>query len=159
MPGLDTTATSDISFMLLIFFLVTTSMNSDWGMGRRLPPPDQHPDATQDIDKDMVLTIAIGPEGTITTDGKPADAKTAERAVSHFIITKGARHVIELQVSRSADYDTYFHVQNAMLRAYRNTRDAAARKRYGHTLDECNDTERDAINAMYPQRIKETVMQ
>ena len=38
-PGLNTTSTADISFMLLIFFLVTSSMDSDKGLARQLPPP------------------------------------------------------------------------------------------------------------------------
>ena len=37
-PGLNTTSTADISFMLLVFFLVTTSMDADKGMNRQLPP-------------------------------------------------------------------------------------------------------------------------
>ena len=36
-PGLNTTSTADISFMLLVFFLVTTSMDVDKGMNRQLP--------------------------------------------------------------------------------------------------------------------------
>ena len=39
-PGLNTTSTADISFMLLIFFLVTTSMDVDKGLSRQLPPPE-----------------------------------------------------------------------------------------------------------------------
>ena len=39
MPGLNTSSTADISFMLLIFFLVTTSMDTDTGLGRTLPKP------------------------------------------------------------------------------------------------------------------------
>ncbi len=38
-PQLNTTATADISFMLLTFFLVTTSMDVDKGLVRQLPPP------------------------------------------------------------------------------------------------------------------------
>ena len=40
-PGLNTTSTADISFMLLIFFLVTSSMDTDKGLPRQLPPPQQ----------------------------------------------------------------------------------------------------------------------
>jgi len=38
-PELNTTSTADISFMLLILFLVTTSMDIDKGLSRQLPPP------------------------------------------------------------------------------------------------------------------------
>ena len=43
MPQLNTTSTADISFMLLILFLVTSSMDVDKGLSRPLPPiqPDE----------------------------------------------------------------------------------------------------------------------
>ena len=40
-PGLNASSTADISFILLIFFLVTTSMDTDSGLARRLPPPPE----------------------------------------------------------------------------------------------------------------------
>ena len=44
-PGLNASSTADISFILLIFFLVTTSMDTDSGLARRLPP---QPEADSD---------------------------------------------------------------------------------------------------------------
>ena len=38
-PELNSSSTADISFLLLIFFLLTTSMDTDQGLARRLPPP------------------------------------------------------------------------------------------------------------------------
>ena len=57
MPGLNTSSTADISFMLLIFFLVTTSMDTDTGLARRLPqPPDkEQEDAQIDVKERNVL--------------------------------------------------------------------------------------------------------
>ena len=40
-PELNTTSTADISFMLLVFFLVTSSMDTDMGLGRKLAPMDE----------------------------------------------------------------------------------------------------------------------
>ena len=40
-PQLNATSTADISFMLLIFFLVTTSMDLDKGLGKKLPPVEK----------------------------------------------------------------------------------------------------------------------
>jgi biopolymer transport protein ExbD len=50
MPGLNTTSTADISFMLLIFFLVTTSMDTDRGLGRTLPKPPEDEEQQNEID-------------------------------------------------------------------------------------------------------------
>lgn len=50
MPSLNTTSTADISFMLLIFFLVTTSMDTDRGLGRTLPKPPEDEEQQNEID-------------------------------------------------------------------------------------------------------------
>ena len=49
MPGLNTSSTADISFMLLIFFLVTTSMDTDQGLGRTLPKPPEEDQLNNEI--------------------------------------------------------------------------------------------------------------
>ena len=46
-PGINSSSTADIAFMLLIFFLITTSMDTDRGLARRLPPP---PEQNQKVD-------------------------------------------------------------------------------------------------------------
>ena len=43
-PGINSSSTADIAFMLLIFFLITTSMDTDRGLARRLPPPPENKD-------------------------------------------------------------------------------------------------------------------
>ena len=49
-PGLNASSTADISFILLIFFLVTTSMDTDSGLARRLPPPVPKDQKKNDVD-------------------------------------------------------------------------------------------------------------
>lgn len=156
-PGLNTTSTADISFMLLIFFLVTTSMDSDKGLSRQLPPPNpDDQEKLKDIDKTKVLTIHLTGNNGITIDEKPAKIDDALRKdVRHFIIEKGKEHIIELQVDRNADYETYFHLQNQLVRAYKELRDAASLKKYGKAFNLCNDEEREVILEVYPQRIQE----
>lgn len=159
-PGLNTTSTSDISFMLLIFFLVTTSMDSDRGLGRQLPPlePDRQAEV-QDVDRNMVMTIVLEGEGKVTVDDKEKMVdERLRKDIRHFIIEKGPRHIIELQVSRQADYDTYFHLQNQIVLAYKEIRNVAAEKKYGKSLSELGDDERNDILTFYPQRIQETAL-
>ena len=54
-PGLNTTSTADISFMLLVFFLVTTSMDVDKGMNRQLPPKQDEKQEMMDVDRSKVM--------------------------------------------------------------------------------------------------------
>lgn len=156
-PGLNTTSTADISFMLLIFFLVTTSMDSEKGLGRQLPPYSPETEQmAQDVDRHQIMTLHLMAGGRLTVDDKPtAIGDDTRKALRHFIIEKGRRHIIELQVDRNADYDSYFRLQNQIVRAYTELQNAAAQKKYGRPLSHCNDEQRQEINELYPQRIKE----
>ena len=71
-PGLNTTATADISFMLLIFFLLASSMDTDKGLARQLPPPqDQHTEQEMVVKQRNVLEIALDADNQLTLGGDP----------------------------------------------------------------------------------------
>ena len=79
-PSLNTTSTADISFMLLIFFLVTTSMDLDKGLRRVLPPVDnQQQQQETNIDKDKLMAITITDADSAFVDGKPLEMKASAR--------------------------------------------------------------------------------
>ena len=157
MPILNTTSTADISFMLLIFFLVTTSMDSDKGLGRQLPPmnPDKQ-ETVQNVDRQQIIELHLMEDGRLTVNNKPAECDgTLRKQLRHLIIEKGRRHIIELQVERNAPYDSYFRLQNQIVIAYTELRNGMAMKRYGTTYAACNEEQRAAIAEAYPQRIQE----
>lgn len=125
-PGLNTASTADISFMLLIFFLITTSMDSDRGLGRQLPPldPEEQEQIEKDIDKDKVLTIHLMADGKLTINDKETRiAPELRKSVKQFIVKAGPKHIIELQVDRDADYDSYFRLQNQLVKSYSELKD------------------------------------
>ena len=73
-PLLNTTSTADISFILLVFFLIMTSMDVDKGLQRQLPPPDR--DKTEevaDISKGNMLDLQLTSSNKLIADGKPLD--------------------------------------------------------------------------------------
>ncbi len=154
---MNTSSTADISFMLLIFFLVTTSMGGEKGLGRQMPPiAPLEQEATQDIDRELVMTLHLQKDGRITVNDREADIDDAlRRTIRRFIIEKGQRHIIEVQTDRDADYDSYFRLQNHIIRTYNDVRNAAAMKRYGKTMAKCTEDEREGIKKAYPQRIKD----
>jgi biopolymer transport protein ExbD len=159
-PGLNTTSTADISFMLLIFFLVTTSMDSEKGLGRQLPPlePDKQ-EQLQDIDKNKVITLHLMADDKLTVNDEPSLIdRSLRKQLRHFIIEKGREHVIELHVDREATYDSYFHLQNQIISAYKEVRDAASQKKFGHPFLQLPEADRDQILHYYPQRIQEAAI-
>lgn len=120
-PQLNTTATADISFMLLIFFLVTTSMDNDKGLRRQLPPRDPQTEVQAvDVDRNKVLTISITPENKICVSDTAVTDDELSKRVAEFVTRIGEEHILELQCSRTADYDTYFHLQNVLVTTYKN---------------------------------------
>lgn len=156
-PTLNTTSTADISFMLLIFFLVTTSMEQDKGLQRRLPPTNMD-DTEQhftDVDSKRVMTITITADNHILADDKALDdAKLAEE-MGKFIERVGPEHIIEVHAAPDANYATYFHLQNIVARVYASLRNAYAVKKYDHTMEDCSDEELKAVKEKYPQRLSE----
>ena len=84
MPGLNTSSTADISFMLLIFFLVTTSMDTDMGLARRLPqPPDpDQEDAQIDVKERNVLNVRLNAAGMLMVNHDVMDIKELRARMS-----------------------------------------------------------------------------
>ena len=80
---------------------------------------------------------------------------TLKKDIRRFMIEKGKEHIIELQINRSAEYEHYFHLQNLIVRAYKEVRNAAAEKKYGTEFGKCTKEQQDVILKFYPQRIVE----
>ena len=155
-PELNTTSTADISFMLLVFFLVTSSMDSDKGLGRRLPPLDEQQQEQHDINRSNVLQLKIDDQNVMYCDGKTVTWQELQNEVEQFVASRQSdRHIIAVETDRKASYDAYFEMQNAIVAAYRILRDKMALKQYGHRYSQCSETEREAIRRRYPQRIAE----
>lgn len=171
-PGLNTSSTADISFMLLIFFLVTTSMETDKGMQRQMPPyiPDQHK-VQRDVERNTVVTLHLMKDGKLSVSGalhmeegaeqtyslplSKAESAKLRRQLKEFIATVGPTHVIEVKTDRDADYESYFSMQDNIVRSYHELKDAQARKLAGCTYEECPKDIKDKILSYYPQRITE----
>ena len=183
MPGLNTSSTADISFMLLIFFLVTTSMDTDMGLSRRLPqPPDKdQEDAQIDVKERNVFNVRINADGYLALykhgNYDFIDIKDLRRMAKDFIENpqnlnslpeKHAKeipllgtcyvtdaHVISVQTDRGTPYNIYFEVQNELVAAYNELRDELSKSKFGKPYEALNDDQQAAIREYYPQKISE----
>lgn len=157
-PELNTTSTADISFMLLVFFLVTSSMDADKGLGRKLSPMDEQKQEQRDINRSNVLEVKIDASDVLYCDDKVVTHEELQQQVEQFVASRQTdQHVIAVETDSKTSYNAYFEMQNTIVRAYRELRDKMARQQYGHSFAQCSDAERDAINARYPQKISEGV--
>ena len=156
MPGLNTSSTADISFMLLIFFLVTTSMDTDQGLARSLPKPPEDDQLNNEIKvkERNILNIRINKDNYLligddyatladvkerakefikNEDNKPNLPELKPHKVKElgktFMVTEN--HVISVQTDRGTDYGVYFAVQDALVSAYNEIRDEFSKQEFG----------------------------
>jgi biopolymer transport protein ExbD len=184
MPGLNTTSTADISFMLLIFFLITTSMDTDKGLARRLPKPPEpdQEDATMDIKARNILYVRINAAGQLWVEDEVngagyADIKELRPRVKEFVkneqnLSKWPekhvknidllgqcvvtdKHVISVQTDRGTPYDIYFQVQNELVAAYNELRNEISKQKFGRLYEALSQEQKAAIRQYYPQNISE----
>ena len=155
-PELNTTSTADISFMLLIFFLVTSSMDTEKGLLRQMAPPLLEHEQPMDINKDLVMSVALDGKNQLTLDGKTTTLAQLTDEVRTMASVNPTGHVVAIQADRETSYEAYFHLQEAVVSAYNELRQQYAQEHYGKPYQRCTADERHAINDRYPQRISES---
>ena len=158
-PELNTTSTADISFMLLIFFLVTSSMDTDKGLMRQMAPPPQEHEQPMDINKSLVMRVALDGKDQLTCDDKTVTLDELTQAITAMASVNRTGHVISVQADRNTSYEAYFKLQNTIVGAYQTLREQYALQRYGKHYQHCNSEERQTVNDYYPQRISESPIQ
>ena len=155
-PELNTSSTADISFMLLIFFLVTSSMDTDKGLMRQLPPLPDEKQQPMDIKRDHVMTVRLDAQDQLSLDGTLITPRQLTEQLMVRVEQDRVEHVVSIETDRETTYEAYFKVQNAVVRAYASLRDQRARAVCGKPYAKCSADEREDIDHYYPQRISES---
>lgn len=156
-PGLNTTSTADISFMLLIFFLVTTSMDVDKGLLRQLPSPEPQKKEQQSVvDKANLMALRLTAGDTLLVNGKPMQVSQLKEETIRFVHRLGKKHLISIESDRDADYNLYFQMQNQLMEAYSQLRNETAQKKYHRDYALLNNDQKEQVRNICPQRITES---
>lgn len=157
-PGLNTTSTADISFMLLIFFLVTTSMDVDKGLLRQLPSPEPQKKEQQHsvVDKANLMALRLTAGDTLLVNDKPMQVSQLKEETIRFVHRLGKKHLISIESDRDADYNLYFQMQNQLMEAYSQLRNETAQKKYHKDYALLNNDQKEQVRNICPQRITES---
>ena len=178
-PGINSSSTADIAFMLLIFFLITTSMDTDRGLARRLPPPPEQNQKDDNILKKErnVLQVRLNKDDQLMCGKEYIDIKQLREKAKEFIVNPyddenlpekhrknipllgdcmiTENHVISVQNDVGTSYQAYIDVQNELVAAYNELRNELGKAKFGKLYNECNEDEQKAIREYYPQKISE----
>lgn len=166
---------ADIAFLLLIFFLMTTTMDIDSGITRKLPPPNDEI-IESDATRQNVYIVLVNTYNQLFVESNVMDVKDLCNGVKEFIsnpnndirfsekeekdipllgkvmVSKG---IISLQSDRGTLYEKYVEVQNELVRAFNELRDEYARQKFGMPFDDLDEDRQNAIRKLYPQSISE----
>ncbi len=170
---------ADISFLLLIFFLVTTSMATDKGLFRTLPPPVENKEKPKDIDvnKRNIMLVLVNSNDKLMVNGEVIDVTRLKEKAKEFIANPSGnpdlpekevvdvpligkysvttKHVISLQNDRGTSYQAYIAVQNELVAAYSELRNELSLSKFQRKYAELTDEEQSAVKTVYPSKISE----
>ncbi len=168
---------ADIAFLLLIFFLMTTTMDIDSGITRKLPAPTP-PSAEKPppIKERNVYIVLINTYNQLFVESSVMDVKDLRKGVKEFITNPSnnkdlsekkekdipglgkvmvSKGVVSLQNDRNTSYEKYIEVQNEIVAAFNELRDEFSRQQYGVPFEQLDEDKKKAVKALYPQSISE----
>ena len=177
-PGLNTSSTADIAFLLLCYFLMTTTMGTQTGLSRRLPPmPDPNAKVEdQKVNRRNIIIVKINSADKLLAGNDPMDVSLLKDKIKEFLTNPADRPdlpekemkdiegygmypvskgVISLQNDRGTSYHAYIAVQNELVKAVNELRNEFSYKNYGKAFDRLTEEQQEIVKTAIPQNISE----
>ena len=177
-PAINSSSTADIAFLLLCYFLMTTTMGSQTGLSRRLPPmpTEEQQQENQKVNRRNIITVKINSQDRIFAGGEPIDISMLKDKIHEFLtnprndenlpervmtdiegfgqypVSKG---VISLQNDRGTSYRQYIAVQNELVKAVNEIRDEFSLNNYGKKFIQLDEEKQEIVKKAIPQQIPE----
>lgn len=155
---------ADIAFLLLIFFLVTTTIDVDKGVLVKLPPWSPEPPPEMKLNERNVFSVLVNSENQLLVRGDLAELDELKDRAKEFIVNPEQRSdlaespnkaIISLKNDRGTKYATYLEVYNELKAAYNELREEEAQRKYGKSFEFLSRDLRDEIRARIPLVLSE----
>ncbi len=143
-PEVNAGSMADIAFLLLIFFLVTTTIDVDKGVLVKLPPWSEEEPETLNMKTRNVYSVLVNADDQLLVRGEPQSVKTLRSNAKEFIVNPNRREdmaenpkkaIISIKNDRGTSYKTYLEVYNELKAAYNELREEAANRQYGKSFE------------------------
>ena len=157
---------ADIAFLLLIFFLVTTTIDADKGIYMQLPPKLDENVEPPEINQRNLLNVLVAEDGQVLIDNEVTTVGAIRDIVKRHILNNGRepqlsvspdKAVTSFKTRRGLDYGTYIAVLDEIKSAYNEVRDEATQQEFGVPYLEyrsrLEEDEEDVIGDRFPLKI------
>ena len=169
-------STADIAFLLLCYFLMTTTMGDQSGLQRRLPPiPDAQQAQDQKVNRRNIIIVRINSADRLFAGSEAMDISFLKEKIKEFLTNPTndpnlpekepveangktymkSKGVISLQNDRGTSYQAYIAVQNELVKAVNELRDDFAMQEFGRKFSRLNEDQQDVVKKVVPQNISE----
>ena len=178
-PEINSSSTADIAFLLLCYFLMTSTMGEDSGLQRRLPPMPNENQEVQDqkINRRNIIVVKINAQDRLLAGSDAIDVSLLKDRIKDFLtnptddpnlpekevkdiegfgaypVSKGV--MISLQNDRGTSYQAYIAVQNELVKAINELRDDFSKRYYGKVYTQLTEEQQKIAREAIPQNISE----
>ncbi len=163
---IPTSSLADIAFLLLIFFLVTTTIDVDTGIYMELPPPLEEDTPPPEIPDRNILTVLVNSQGNVLLEKEFVQIGDIRPYVKRFVNNRGAdptladspdKAIVSFKTERQSKYEQYITVLDEIKMGFNELRDDEARGRgfrdYADYRTRLAEGSEDEIAQVFPYRI------
>ena len=177
-PEINSSSTADMAFLLLCFFMMTTTMDQDKGLQRRLPPmPDPNQKVEdQKVNRRNIIVVKINSADRLLAGTEPMEISFLKDKIKEFLSNpnndpslpekeeieiegfgkcKVSKGVISLQNDRGTSYQAYIAVQNELVKAVNELREEFSIANFGQSFLKLDEDKQAIVRKAVPQNISE----
>lgn len=155
---------ADIAFLLLIFFLLVTTIDVDTGIGLQLPPAPEENQEPPPIKERNLLNILVNSQGMVLMDEEPTPVNQVKQQVKDFITNRGQnpelsespnKAIVSIKTDRATPYNVYIDMLDEVMGAYAELRNQASQQEFGRNYSQLeeNSKQQETIQDMFPKKI------
>jgi biopolymer transport protein ExbD len=163
-PEINASSMADIAFLLLIFFLVTTTIDTDKGIRVKLPEWSDIPPPNIKMNERNVFSVLVNANNELLVRGELMEKSVLREKAKEFIMNpqgspdlaeKPTRAVISLKNDRGTEYETYLTVYNELKAAYNEIWEEQSQAKFGRSFADLPSDKQKEIRAEVPLVISE----